>query len=136
MQLMPCRLIKVRTKPPVLMYWCIQLTLPSGAGAGQAIEDGYILGKALRNHLESTSGDLCRWMDAYQALRLPRAQRAQRTSREAGEVFELQAEGLRGKSFEECMPELQDRLKSRMDWVWLEDLDVMYDNMVLKMETP
>ena len=72
-------------------------------------------------------------MDAYQALRLPRAQKVQRTSREAGEVFELQAEGLRGKSFDECMPELQKRLKTRMDWVWLEDLDVMYDTMIEKM---
>ncbi|OBT44546.1 hypothetical protein VE00_04883 [Pseudogymnoascus sp. WSF 3629] len=103
------------------------------AGAGQAIEDGYILGRALQDYLKSQSDDLGRWMQAYQTLRLPRAQRAQRTSREAGEVYELQGEGLKGKTFDECMPELRNRLKDRMNWVWLEDIDVMYEKLATEM---
>jgi salicylate hydroxylase len=66
----------------------------------------------------------------YQKLRLPRAQRVQQTSREAGEVYELQGEGLTGKTFDECMPELRNRLKDRMDWVWTEDIDAMYEQVV------
>jgi salicylate hydroxylase len=66
-------------------------------------------------------------MHVYQTLRLPRAQRVQRTSREAGEVYELQGEGLGGKTFDECMPELRNRLKDRMNWVWTEDIDAMYE---------
>ncbi|OBT61937.1 hypothetical protein VE03_08237 [Pseudogymnoascus sp. 23342-1-I1] len=104
-----------------------------GAGAGQAIEDGYILGRALQDYLKSQSGDLGKWMQAYQTLRLPRAQRAQRTFREAGEVYELQGEGLKGKTFDECMPELRNRLKDRMNWVWLEDIDVMYEKIATEM---
>ncbi|OBT70703.1 hypothetical protein VF21_10252 [Pseudogymnoascus sp. 05NY08] len=104
-----------------------------GAGAGQAIEDGYILGKALQDYLKSQSGGLGRWMQAYQTLRLPRAQRAQQTSREAGKVYELQGEGLKGKTFDECMPELRNRLKDRMNWVWLEDIDVMYEKLATEM---
>lgn len=132
-RLMLCRLIKVRIKLPVSMPLYIQLTLISGAGAGQAIEDGYILGRALQDYLKSQAGDLGRWMQAYQTLRLPRAQRAQRTSREAGEVYELQGEGLKGKTFDECMPGLQNRLKDRMNWFWLEDIDIMYEKLATEM---
>jgi salicylate hydroxylase len=106
-----------------------------GAGAGQAIEDGYILGRTLQDYLRSPSGDLSEWMHAYQALRLPRAQRAQRTSREAGEVYELQGEGLGDKTFDECMPELRNRLKDRMNWVWTEDVDAMYKKAAAEMRS-
>jgi salicylate hydroxylase len=106
-----------------------------GAGAGQAIEDGYILGRALQDYLRSQSGDLSGWMHAYQTFRLPRAQRVQRTSREAGEVYELQGEGLGGKTFDECMPELRNGLKDRMDWVWTEDIDAMYEKTAAEMRS-
>ena len=66
-------------------------------------------------------------MHVYQTLRLPRAQRAQQTSQDAGEVYELQAPGMREKTFDECIPELQNRLRDRMNWVWTEDIDVAYD---------
>jgi salicylate hydroxylase len=111
----------------------LKLSLIIGAGAGQAIEDGYILGRALQDYLRSSSGDLSGWMHAYQTLRLPRAQRAQRTSREAGEVYELQGDGLTSKTFDECMPELRNRLKDRMNWVWAEDIDAMYEKTAAEM---
>lgn len=68
-------------------------------------------------------------MHAYQSIRLPRAQRAQHTSRDAGEVYELQGDGLRGKTFEECLPELRSRLRDRMAWVWTEDIDISYEKI-------
>jgi salicylate hydroxylase len=105
-----------------------------GAGAGQAIEDGYIIGRALQDYLTTSSGDLSAWMHVYQRLRLPRAQRVQKTSREAGEVYELQGEGLAGKTFDECMPELRNKLKDRMNWVWTEDIDAMYEKAAAEMK--
>jgi salicylate hydroxylase len=68
-------------------------------------------------------------MHAYQSIRLPRAQKAQHTSRDAGEVYELQGDGLRDKTFEECLPELRSRLKDRMNWVWMEDIDISYEKI-------
>lgn len=129
---MQCHLIKVilcaiPSFPTTPVVWLTEL---SGAGAGQAIEDGYILGKALHDYLKLSAEDLSGWMNTYQILRLPRAQRAQRTSREAGELYELQGEGMRGKTFDECMPELRNRLKDRMNWVWTEDIDAMYEQVL------
>ena len=104
----------------------------SGAGAGQAIEDGYILGRALHDCL-STQGDVHRWANLYQDVRLPRAQKAQRTAREAGDVYEMQAEGLKGVNYDTCLPKVRDRLKDRMKWVWSEEIDDAYESEKAKM---
>ena len=124
---MLCCLIRVRRALLAFDVRYIQLNLISGAGAGQAMEDGYILGRAIQDYLRTSPADLGSWMHVYQSMRLPRAQKAQRTSRQAGEVYALQAEGLKDKTFEECIPELRNRLKDRMKWVWTEDIDAAYD---------
>src|ERR1700749_4871138 len=101
-----------------------RLTLFIGAGAGQAIEDGYILGRSLHDYLSSRThptGGLEMWTQLYQKVRLPRAQRAQATARQAGEVYEMQTDEMVGKSYEECLPIVRDSLKDRMKWVWTED---------------
>ena len=102
-----------------------------GAGAGQAIEDGYILGRAVHDYLRSSQsqgrGILHQWTQAYQSVRLPRAQRAQRTARQAGQVYEMQTEDMIGKSFDECVPKMRDHLKDRMEWIWAEDIDIAYE---------
>lgn len=104
----------------------------SGAGAGQAIEDGYILGRALHDCLGSRDS-VQRWAKLYQDVRLPRAQKAQRTAREAGDVYEMQAEGLRGVDYDACLPKVRDRLKDRMKWVWSEEIDDAYECEKAKM---
>lgn len=107
------------------------MEIPPGAGAGQAIEDGYILGRALHDYLRSRDRDrdrdLSRWMQPYQAVRLPRAQRAQATARQAGQVYEMQTVEMAGKSYEECLPLVRESLKDRMNWVWTEDIDLAYE---------
>lgn len=131
----------------VLMGDAAHAMLPhQGAGAGQAIEDGYILGRALQDYLKSRSDHsrsfesgkdsgntsnqrLRQYMDLYQAVRLPRAQRAQQTARQAGEVYEMQRNDMVGKSYDDCLPLVRDALKDRMSWVWTEDIDKAYESL-------
>ncbi|RFU30258.1 hypothetical protein B7463_g6095, partial [Scytalidium lignicola] len=104
-----------------------------GSGAGHAIEDGYILGKALQDFFKDSEAgktDLTTWTHVYQNVRLPRAQKAQITSRQAGEVYEMQGEAFKGLTFDECLPIVAEKLKTRMNWVWGADIDAEYDAVV------
>lgn len=109
-----------------------QMLPHQGAGAGQAIEDGYILGRAVQDFLRSadrSSDDILeRWAHLYQAVRLPRAQKAQATARQAGQVYEMQTEEMMGKPYEQCLPFVRDSLKDRMRWVWTENIDEAYES--------
>ncbi|KAH8672600.1 hypothetical protein BGZ60DRAFT_405199 [Tricladium varicosporioides] len=104
-----------------------------GAGAGQAVEDGYILGCVVRDFLEKrgkgekVGGDIRPWLQLYQEIRLPRAQKVQKTSREAGLLYQMQSEELKGLSFEDCLPVIKEKMESRMKWIWNEDLDAVYE---------
>jgi salicylate hydroxylase len=103
-----------------------------GAGAGQAIEDAWILAQCLSAYLDSSNadeskGDMQRWMQLYQSVRLPRAQKVAITSKEAGETYEMVTDDLNDKPLEECLPIVADRLRERMKWVWSEDLSSVFD---------
>ncbi|KAI7237365.1 hypothetical protein KC330_g3213 [Hortaea werneckii] len=110
-----------------------------GAGAGQAMESGWILGRALSEHLSGTThisfASLEKTAQLYQDVRLPRAQKAQRTSRAAGNTYEMQAEDMLDKSYEECIPMMAERTKERMKWVWEENLDAAFERVKLDCET-
>ena len=111
----------------ILMGDAAHAMLPhQGAGAGQSIEDGYIFARALAEHLK-TNSDLHKWMQLYQDVRLPRAQKAQATARQAGLVYEQQGELFAGKSYDENLPEVANQLKDRMKWIWSEDLDASFE---------
>lgn len=130
----------------VLMGDAAHAMLPhQGAGSGQAIEDGYILARVLKDYLhavtndanvngnEASNGDsvggtsLQRFMELYQSVRLPRAQQAQSTARETGDIYEMQRADMVGKSYEECIPLVRDALKDRMKWIWSADIDDIYE---------
>jgi len=103
-----------------------------GAGAGQSIEDGWILGRSISEYFRERSSasserELAQWLKLYQSVRLPRAQKAQQTAREAGNVYEMQAAGMEGLSYDECLPLVAERLRNRMKWVWTEDIDEAYE---------
>jgi salicylate hydroxylase len=104
-----------------------------GAGAGQAIEDGYILGRALQDYFKSMSpsggGQLRAWTQVYQDVRLPRAQRVAMTSRDAVEIYQAQADMMKDLPFDQCVPEIRKRLMSRMKWVWTDDIDAEYNRV-------
>ncbi|KAL6874721.1 FAD/NAD(P)-binding domain-containing protein [Trichoderma novae-zelandiae] len=115
----------------VLMGDAAHAMLPhQGAGAGQAIEDGYILGRAIADYLATSSEretqSLEKWMQLYQDVRLPRAQKAQATARQAGQVYEMQTPEMKGKAYEDCLPLVRDSLKDRMQWIWAGDIEAEY----------
>ncbi len=101
-----------------------------GAGAGQSMEDGWLLGRALSERLSGSTNSHFASLEStaqlYQTVRLPRAQKTQATSRAAGNTYELQTEDMLDKSFEECIPMIAERTRERMKWVWEEDLDAAY----------
>ena len=72
---------------------------------------------------------LSRWTRVYQDVRLPRAQKAQVTSRQAGDVYEMEGEEFEGRSFEQCLPIVRQKLEGRMKWVWGADIDQLYDEV-------
>ena len=114
-----------------------------GAGAGQSVEDGWILGRALAEYLCSSSSktenrssssstkfqSLESTMQFYQDLRLPRAQRVQAASRVSGNLYELQTEEMNALSYEDSLPVLGEAMLQRMKFVWSEDIDDSYDRM-------
>lgn len=88
-----------------------------GAGAGQGLEDAYLLAHLLaepglaRNAIPAV-------LDAYDRIRRPRACRVQRTSWEAGELYEL-----RDPEIGDDDARLGCTLAGRFDWIWNHDLD-------------
>lgn len=121
---MRCYLTKVRSP----RSFNLSSTKDSGAGAGQAIEDGYVLGRAMSDYFHSTGTEgLRRWLELYEIVRLPRTQKAQQTAREAGDVYEMQAGDMTGQTYEECLPLVKLRLQDRMKWIWTEDIDTAYE---------
>jgi salicylate hydroxylase len=104
----------------------------AGAGAGQSLEDGYILGRALADYLAQPCDQKCeqqlaRYMKLYQAVRLPRAKRAQQTAREAGSVYEMQHPDFEDRVYDDCLPLVADKLRDRMKWIWSGDIDAEFE---------
>lgn len=114
-----------------------------GAGAGQSIEDGWILGRTLAEYLtdddpnngSSNNSNTKRFeslestMQFYQDVRRPRAQKVQAASRVGGNLYELQTEEMSRLSYEDALPVLAESLRERMKFVWSEDVDDSYNRM-------
>ncbi|SDS22720.1 salicylate 1-monooxygenase [Pseudomonas oryzae] len=87
-----------------------------GAGAGQGLEDAWLLARLLSDPqvLSSTPATM---LNAYDAIRRPRACRVQRTSWEAGELYEL-----RDPVVTDDETLLGQTLAARFDWLWNHDM--------------
>ncbi|KAK8133790.1 hypothetical protein PG984_005802 [Apiospora sp. TS-2023a] len=108
-----------------------------GAGAGQSIEDGWILGRVVSEYLTNNPQN-SNWkkfeslestMQFYQDVRLPRAQKVQAGSRVGGNLYELQTEEMSKLSYEDALPVMAESLRERMKFVWSEDVDDSYNRM-------
>lgn len=86
-----------------------------GAGAGQAIEDAYIISHLL-GKVDSVD-DIEKAFKAYDAIRRPRSQKVVTTSRDAAAIYEFEDEGL---GFD--LEKIRKRLETRYDWIWNEDM--------------
>lgn len=87
-----------------------------GAGAGQGLEDAWLLARLLGDPRVLDS-DASHVLEVYDAIRRPRACRVQRTSCEAGELYEL-----RDRQVAADEPLLSTILARRFDWLWNHDL--------------
>ncbi|PPQ77194.1 hypothetical protein CVT25_011040 [Psilocybe cyanescens] len=81
-----------------------------GAGAGQAIEDAYILANLLS---KASKNSLPRILDAYQAVRLPAANQVLSGSYESGAMYEFNSEY--GDNYESLGPAIQRQ------WGWIDE---------------
>ncbi|KAK3378690.1 hypothetical protein B0T24DRAFT_137782 [Lasiosphaeria ovina] len=119
------------------------------AGAGQAVEDGYIIAKALTEYLLRSSSSnnnnnnnnnnqtsLRSWMELYQRVRLPRAQRVQETSRLAGDILQAQTPAMKSRAFDDNVPLLAEGVNSMMKWIFAEDVDVAFDKLKAEIVPP
>jgi salicylate hydroxylase len=107
------------------------LSFHVGAGAGQAMEDGYILGRTLHDYLDALGTQeehsLAQAMQVYQSVRYPRAEKVQLTSRQAGDLYELQVPEVAGLSYDEGLPVVRAMLEHRMKWIWGDNIDQAYE---------
>lgn len=87
-----------------------------GAGAGQAIEDAFILSNLL-GQVDSVA-NIEQAFRAYDAIRRPRSQKVVTTSREAALLYEFQDDELGGD-----LEKIRQRLQTRYNWIWDEDLE-------------
>ena len=88
-----------------------------GAGAGQCLEDAFILSSLLADAQIQSAADIPKAFKAYDAIRRPRSQKVVTTSRTAGEIF-FHA-GPDGDDYEK----IRQNLLQRMKWIWDEDMN-------------
>jgi salicylate hydroxylase len=105
--------------------------LPTGAGAGQAMEDGYIIGRALQDYFGSLGSSqkpsLQASMQLYQTVRYPRAEKVQVTSREAGDLYEMRVKEVAELNYDDGLLVAKSMLEHRMKWIWSDNIDQAYE---------
>ncbi|CAG8976049.1 hypothetical protein HYALB_00010331 [Hymenoscyphus albidus] len=87
-----------------------------GAGAGQAVEDAFILSRLIGKI--SSADEIEKAFKAYDAIRRPRSQKVVETSRDAAAVYEFEDDSL-GTDLEKVRATLEIRYK----WIWDEDMN-------------
>ncbi|KAK5657177.1 hypothetical protein OQA88_3234 [Cercophora sp. LCS_1] len=88
-----------------------------GNGAGQVMEDAYVLSGLLGTHLPKTEEDIEKVYKAYDAVRRPRSQQLVRYSHVTGMTYSMQEPGVEG-DFEKMRKVLGERLR------WLLETDL------------
>lgn len=88
-----------------------------GAGAGQALEDAFILSSLLADPQIESASDIPKAFKAYDAIRRPRSQKVVITSRAAGEMY-----GYDGPDGAD-LRKIGENLAQRQRWIWEEDMD-------------
>ena len=87
-----------------------------GQGAGQAIEDAYVIQALLEKVTEKSQ--IPSALSAYDIIRRPRSQKVGSTSDEAMELLSLRQAGVG-----DDLNKLKEQLDWRMDWIWNRDIE-------------
>ena len=90
-----------------------------GAGAGQALEDAFIISILLADERVRSASDIPAAFQAYDAIRRPRSQKVVSTSRTAGEMY-----AFRGPAGDD-LEKVREELLSRYRWIW--DVDMILE---------
>ncbi|KAJ3557014.1 hypothetical protein NM688_g1702 [Phlebia brevispora] len=88
-----------------------------GAGAGQGIEDAWLLAKLL-SHEQTTAENVEDVLRAYNSVRRPRAQQVWEGSRRGGDIYELADQGNRVE-----VEEVRKQLIGLADFVWRHNIE-------------
>ncbi|EIN03928.1 FAD/NAD(P)-binding domain-containing protein [Punctularia strigosozonata HHB-11173 SS5] len=88
----------------------------NGAGAGQAIEDAYVLAK-LFEHPACNAETIPDFLQAYEDVRRPRASYQQIHCRESGDIYEF------ASPLGDDLTKIDFHLRDRYSWIWDHNLD-------------
>lgn len=89
-----------------------------GAGAGMCVEDVFILSQMLS--ICHSRADIEKAFCAYDKVRRPRSQKLVKTSREAGQLWDFEGDGVY-----DDLDALEKNAVGRMSWIW--DHDILED---------
>lgn len=89
-----------------------------GAGAGQAIEDAFIMSELLANVALQRPQDIIPAFKAYDAIRRARSQKVVSTSRAAGEIYKFTSH------LGDDIEKIRHDILARHNWIWNEDMQV------------
>ncbi|TFK66167.1 FAD/NAD(P)-binding domain-containing protein [Pluteus cervinus] len=103
------------------------------SGAGQAIEDAYILATLL-GHSLTTRDNLDQVLEIYDMIRRPMATEVQERSLLNGRYFGLQLPGLDSKKEVECLHEIGDAIKYNWEWAWSTTIDPYVQDAIQMLE--
>ncbi|KAK8162998.1 hypothetical protein BKA80DRAFT_274237 [Phyllosticta citrichinensis] len=87
-----------------------------GSGAGMAIEDAYVLAEILGG--VSSADHLHAAFKAFEQVRIERTHRLVTTSHACGQLYDFELNGV-----EDNVEKIAEDLRTRMDWIWNEDLE-------------
>ena len=91
----------------------------------------YIIGRVLQDFFNGPGTakqcTLEQSLSLYHSIRYPRSQKVQTTSREAGDLYEMKADEVKGLRYDEGLPIVKAMIEHRMSWIWTEDIDKVYE---------
>ncbi|KAG6844819.1 hypothetical protein H0H87_003386 [Tephrocybe sp. NHM501043] len=96
-----------------------------GSGAGQALEDAYILATVL-GHPSTTKDTLHRALDIFDQIRRPPAQQVAENSRRAGQIFTLHGlnlDGLSNNALFTKLKSLSEEFIKIWEWTWTTSIE-------------
>lgn len=103
------------------------------SGAGQAIEDAYVL-CTLLGHRLTNLGNVSAALAIYNKIRRPMATEVQQRSLLNGELFGLQLPGLDADAEPERLHEVGERIKENWKWAWTTSAEPMVQEAVALLE--
>ncbi|KAI0630491.1 salicylate hydroxylase [Trametes polyzona] len=144
----------IHTTIPLPTYTCGRVVLLGdaahammpyqGAGAGQAIEDAFVLSRLLIDP-RTTRATLGRALRAYDAVRRPFSQRVQAASRENGLLYTLNFPGhtfdggpaaLGTSADREKLARIRERIQRNWEWAWETTADADVQRALRMLDEP